>query len=132
MDSRTEIYRSAAVVVWWRDDEILHIQATEGHDASAAEATDMVRALRSFLGGKRALTLIDRRQSYSPSFAALRVIGDAISELFSAIAYYAPTKAAQVASRTVIDTFFGGQVEHIGIFETEAEAVGWLRSLNRA
>ncbi|MBI1818644.1 MAG: hypothetical protein HYR72_26980 [Deltaproteobacteria bacterium] len=52
------------------------------------------------------------------------------ADLFSAIAYYAPTLEARGASVVVVETFLKDTIEHVAIFDEEAPAVRWLVSFN--
>jgi len=126
---RVEVYRSAAGVLWWREEErIWHLQPSAGHEATAAEAEEFVATAERFLGGARAPLLLDRSHSYSPSFAALQTIAAPAPRFISAIAYYAPTAEARAASRTVMETFVKRMMPDVEIFDNEAEAVRWLVS----
>jgi len=121
-----EIYRSPAGVVWWRAEGFLHIRPSEGYEATAADATEMDASVGRFLGDRRVLFLIDRSTSYSPSFEALQILASSLSRYARAVAYYAPTTAARIASQTVIRTILAGEVGPIEIFDSEADAVRWL------
>ncbi|MBI1814842.1 MAG: hypothetical protein HYR72_07685 [Deltaproteobacteria bacterium] len=52
------------------------------------------------------------------------------AELFSAIAYYAPTMQARSASRVVVKTFLKDAMEAVAVFDEEETAVRWLVSFN--
>jgi hypothetical protein len=127
---KTEIFTSVAGVAWWRDERILHLQVRTDHEPTEQEAAEFLTAAERFLGGAKVPLLIDRRYSYSPSFGALQLMTREAAELFSAIAYYAPTVQARGASRVVVETFLKGTMENVAIFDDEAAAVQWLVSFN--
>jgi len=129
---RTEIYRSTAGILWWRDEGILHVRLAHGHETTAEELRDMAVAGGRFLNARRAPLLVDRTHSYSLSFAALRATVPTLSRSLTAIAYYAPGRAARHASELVAETFLKDVIEHIGFFDNEVRAVEWLQTFTAA
>lgn len=122
---KIEVKSSVAGILWWREKEgIWHLKISAGHEVTAEDAEVLLAALAGFRDGKAPM-LVDRSNSYSPSLGAMRM-WPRIATFVSALAYYVPTKAARVASMAMIEDVLNGVIEHVALFDNEADAVKWL------
>ncbi len=123
---QTKVFESGAGTLWWRKEGFWHYRMTAHYEMSGNELCAYFDAIARHSGNRKAPLLIDRTNPYSPSFSVWETFRERAPFSISAIAYYAPTPGAVMASQFVRDILFKDW-DPVAIFRTEEEAVAWLQ-----
>ena len=120
------VFECEAGILWWREEGFWHYRMNAHYEMSAAEMSACFDAVEQFGSNKKAPLLIDRSNPYSPSFGVWEMFRKRAPAHITAIAYYAPTPNAVMASQFVRDVLFK-EWKDVAIFRTEEDAVAWLQ-----
>ena len=123
---RAIVFESDAGTLWWREEGFWHYRMNAHYEMSGDEMAAYFDAMLGYGTNGKAPLLIDRSNPYSPSFGAWETFRKRAPAYISAVAYYAPTSGAVMASEFVREILFKDW-EPVAIFRTEEEAVVWLR-----
>lgn len=96
------------------------------HELTAEEVDASLDAVEARTGKRLVPLLIDRSNEYSTSFGAWQRFADRAPSLISAVAYFAPTVAAAMASEQVRDILRLRCDWPVMIFRRIEDAESWL------
>jgi hypothetical protein len=119
------ILMTDAATLWWREEGFWQFRTNPYREMSGPEVAAFFDAIAEHRGDQKAPLLIDRTNPYSAQFSAWVVFQERAPALITAVAFYAPTHAARMASEVLRDSFLQGWA--VGIFEHMGAAESWLQ-----